>query len=304
MAYLALTGAMVTVGSTIVASKLMGEMPVFIAAFVRFLIASPVLLALVWLTGSRLPRLRWREWSLLCLQAGLGSVGYSVLLMLGLSLTQASDASVIAGTLPAVAAVLSMIVLRERLSTGAILAIVLATLGVGMLSLGDATASASASASARWSGNALVLLAMACEALFLLLNKSIKTPIAPLVVAAAMSVLSLLLCLIPALFQWVQASEPVFTNRAVGAALYYALVPTVIGFYLWYRGAAKVSGGEASLFTAVYPVAALLLSAVVLGETIYPRHWMGAAIAVAGIVTGARAAAREAADADAAPAKA
>lgn len=288
LAYLSLTGAMVTVGSTIVASKMMGEMPVFIAAFLRFLIASPVLLALVWLTGSRLPRLRWREWATLCLQAGLGSVGYSVVLMLGLALTQASDASVIAGTLPAVAAVLSWILLRERLGSGAIVAISLATLGVGMLSIGD-DAAATGSASARWAGNALVLLAMAYEALFLLLNKTIKTPIPPLVVAAAMSVLSMLLCLVPALVQFAQATGPVFTTQAVGATLYYALVPTVLGFYLWYWGASKVSGSEAALFTAVYPVAALLLSAAVLGETIHVQHWLGAAITVAGIAVGASA---------------
>ncbi len=291
MAYLALTGAMVTVGSTIVASKLMGEMPVFIAAFVRFLIASPILLSLVWLSGSRLPRLHWREWATLCLQAGLGSVGYSVLLMLGLSLTQASDASVIAGTLPAVAALLSMLILRERINAGAVLAIGLATVGVAMLSLGDATGAASATA--RWTGNALVLLAMACEALFLLLNKTIKTPIPPLVVAATMSILSMLLCLIPAGLQWAHATGPVFTGAATGAALYYAVVPTVLGFYLWYWGAANVSGGEAALFTAVYPVAALLLSGAVLGEAIHLQHWLGAAITVTGIAVGARASSKK-----------
>ena len=102
-ACLALTGAMITVGSTIVASKLMGEMPVFIAALLRFGVASPILLGLMWLTGARWPVLRGREWGTLCLQAALGSVGYSVLLMSALSLTSASDASVIAGTLPAVA---------------------------------------------------------------------------------------------------------------------------------------------------------------------------------------------------------
>src|SRR5687768_16289851 len=114
-AYLSMALAMVTVGSTILASKLMGEMPVFIAAFLRFAIASPMLVGMAWFTGKRLPRLARREWATLCIQAGLGSVGYSVLLIMGLSLTHASDASVIAGTLPAVAALLSFVVLRERL---------------------------------------------------------------------------------------------------------------------------------------------------------------------------------------------
>lgn len=288
--------AMVTVGSTIVASKLMAEMPVFIAAFVRFVVASPILVGIVWLTGKRLPRLTWREWRTLCAQAGLGSVGYSVLLIVGLSLTQASDASVIAGTLPAVAALLSFVVLRERLSGWTMLAIMLATLGVWVLSQGDPAAVGDGGQ--RWTGNALVLSAIACEAVFLLLNKTIRTQIDPLLVAATMSVLSMVFCAVPALFQWTQASEPVLTVRAVGAAVYYALVPTVLGFYLWYQGASKVSGAEASLFTAVYPIAGLLLSAGVLGEAIETRHWIGVGITVLGIAVGSRASIRKSVEPD------
>lgn len=288
--------AMVTVGSTIVASKLMAEMPVFIAAFVRFVVASPILVGTVWLSGKRLPRLKWREWGTLCAQAGLGSVGYSVLLIVGLSLTQASDASVIAGTLPAVAALLSFVVLRERLSGWTMLAIMLATLGVWVLNQRDLAAVGDGGQ--RWTGNALVLSAIACEAVFLLLNKTIRTLIDPLVVAATMSVLSMAFCAVPALFQWTLASEPVLTVRAVGAAVYYALVPTVLGFYLWYQGASKVSGAEASLFTALYPIAGLLLSAGVLGEAIETRHWIGIGITVLGIAAGSRVSIRKSVEPD------
>lgn len=287
---------MLTVGSTIVASKLMAEMPVFIAAFARFVVASPILLGLVWFTGKRLPILAWREWRMLFLQAGLGSVGYSVLMIMGLSMTQASDASVIAGTLPAVAALLSFVVLRERLSGWTMLAVVLATLGVGVLSQGNPVAGAAGDL--RWTGNFIVFFAIMCEAAFLLLNKTVKTQIDPLVLAATMSVLSMAFCAVPALFQWIQASASALTVREVGAAVYYALVPTVLGFYLWYQGASKVSGAEASLFTAVYPIAGLLLSAGVLGESIEIRHWIGVGIIVLAITVGSRASVKKSVELD------
>ena len=177
--------------------------------------------------------------------------------------------------------------LHEMLTSNAlvtVLAIVLATLGVTMLSIGSTPADAGA---ARWSGNALVLLAMGCEAVFLLLNKTIRMPVEPLVVATTMALLSLLFCTPPALYQWANASAPVLTAHGVGAAVYYAVVPTVLGFYLWYRGAASTSGAAAALFTAVYPVAALLLSAAVLGEAIDTRHWLGLAVTVLAIAVGA-----------------
>lgn len=283
LSYLMMACAMVTVGSTIVASKLMAEMPIFIAAFLRFAIASPILGGLCWIGGKRLPKLAGRPWLALCAQAGLGSAGYAVLLIAGMGRTSAADASVIAGALPAVAALFSLLALCKRPSRRAMLSILLATLGVWLAASGEPAAPGVH----HWLGNALVLAVIACEAVFLLLHKSIKTSIDPLVAAAAMSVLSMMFCAIPAWYQSVQALAPVWTTRGVGAALYYALVPTVIGFYLWYRGASTVSGAEASLLTAVYPIAGLLLSAAILDEVVQARHWFGIGLTVLGIVVGA-----------------
>ena len=41
---------------------------------------------------------------------------------------------------------------------------------------------------------------------------------------------------------------------AVGAVVYYALVPGVLGFWLLFAGSSRVSGAEASLMTALMPV--------------------------------------------------
>jgi drug/metabolite transporter (DMT)-like permease len=62
---------------------------------------------------------------------------------------------------------------------------------------------------------------------------------------------------------------------AVLAVAYYALVPTVGGFLLWYAGAEKVSGTEASLFTTVAPVSAVVLAAAILGEPIRANQVAG-----------------------------
>jgi drug/metabolite transporter (DMT)-like permease len=288
-AYIAMATAMVTVGSTLVASKMMGEMPVFIASLMRFAIASPVLLCLARATGRKWPRLNMREWAVLCAQAGLGSVGYSVLLIAGLSRTVAADASVIAGTLPAVVALLAWAVLRERPGGWSLVAIALATLGVGILALHGEPGPDGASRHHRLLGDALVLAAVACEAIFLLLNKAVATPVDPLVVAAIMAVLSMLFCAVPAAVQWSGMGGQPMPARAIGAAVYYALVPTVLGFWLWYFGASRVSGAEAGLFTAVFPVSGLMLSATLLGESLTPAHGVGAGLCVLGIFLGTRA---------------
>src|SRR5688500_8897627 len=89
--YLAL--AMLTVGSTVIASKLIASgLPPFSATALRFAIAFPVLLLLMWATGARLPRFSRHDRLILVIQAGAGSVGYTTLLISGLSLTSAADA--------------------------------------------------------------------------------------------------------------------------------------------------------------------------------------------------------------------
>lgn len=284
LAYAAMTAAMTTVGSTIVASKIMAEMPIFVAMLVRFGVASMLLAALLKLLRKPWPQLTPRSWRLLLTQALIGSVGYSALLLLGLELTSASDASVVAGTLPAIAALLAVAVLRERLTSMRWLAVVLATASMGLLHTGGNGGGSVEPKQVL--GNALVLGAVACEAVFLLLNKRLKDPLDPLWTAALMSVFSLVLCLPAAAVQEIVEPSAAFTAPAVLAAVYYGVIPTTLGFWLWYAGALKVSGVQAGLFTTLLPVSGLALSALILGESIEPRHWLGAGLAVLAILVG------------------
>lgn len=77
-----------------------------------------------------------------------------------------------------------------------------------------------------------------------------------------------------------------YTNMksALGAVVYYVIVPTVGGYLLWYAGAARVSGTEASLFAALAPVSGLVLAVVLLNEHAGWQQYVGAACGLAAIV--------------------
>jgi drug/metabolite transporter (DMT)-like permease len=130
-------------------------------------------------------------------------------------------------------------------------------------------------------GDALVLAAVACEALFLLLNKRLRMPVAPLAQSTLMCILGLAMTLVPALFEhaWTRRGDP----AALLCVAYYAVVPTVGGYLLWYAGAARVSAGVASLHTAVLPVSALVPAAIVLREPIGAGQLAGAACVLVAI---------------------
>jgi drug/metabolite transporter (DMT)-like permease len=286
MVWSCLLGAMVLVGSTVVASKLMASGATAIqATLLRFLIATPVMLAIAVGTGHHLPRLPRRDWALLVVQAASGSVGYTILLVLGLARTSAGDAAVITGTLPAVTALVAVLLLRERPGLRLLLAIGCATLGVLMLHL---PASGESAGFQRIFGNLLVFGAVLGESLFALLNKRLAVPLPPTLVATAMSALALVLVLPASLIEWLLLRPPMPTPDATIAAIYYGLVPTVFGFLLWYHGAVRASGAQAAVATAAMPVAALLLSWLVLGERPLVAQFAGLMLVVGAITLAAR----------------
>jgi drug/metabolite transporter (DMT)-like permease len=280
--YLFCALAMIGVGSTVVVSKsIAAGLPPFSATALRFAIAFPLfVLAMRW-RGVRWPRLGRRDTLLVIAQAGAGSVGYTVLLISGMKLASAADAGVIAGTLPAVSAGVAVLALGERPAPALIGAILLATAGVLVCTVHPGEFGVPHAASSL-AGNALVFLAIVCEALFILLNRKLRKAVAPLPLSALMCGIGFAVAIVPAAFEkpW---ALPVDASALV-SVLYYALVPTVAGFVLWYAGAERISGAEAGLMTALVPVSAVALAAMVLHEPVSAAQLAGVACVLGAVL--------------------
>jgi drug/metabolite transporter (DMT)-like permease len=282
-----LGAAMALVGSTVVASKIIGEgMPAFSATALRFAISSPIFAVLLWLSRQKIPSLSGREWGLLLVQAAAGSVAYTVLLILALSFTSAANAGVVLGTLPVVMGVLAIAAFGERPGWRFMAAITVATVGVLLITLHLDTEGVVIPSLQDGIGIGLVLMAVVCEALFLLLNKKLAKPMPALTLSTLMSAFGLVLAIGPAGIEIASGATEHVTRAAVIGVAYYALIPTVVGFFLWYEGAARTSAGDAALFTAVLPVSALVLAALVLGEPITARQAGGCACVIVAILIG------------------
>ena len=116
----------------------------------------------------------------------LGMIGFTALMLEGLQRTSAADAGIIMATLPAVAALLGVVVSRERLNLLQAGAIVLA---IASLVLVEATGSELGTATLL--GNLLVRGAVACEASFVILGKRLAPPRQPLRLALGANVVGL-----------------------------------------------------------------------------------------------------------------
>ncbi|MGE6916144.1 DMT family transporter [Achromobacter kerstersii] len=279
LGYACLAGAMALVGSTVVASKIIAAgLPPFTATALRFAMALPCFAVLMAATGARLPRLDRRDWLLLAAQAIAGSVGYTTLLIAGLQRATAVDGGIILGTLPLVTAGIAIVLLGERPGKATLAAIAAAGVGVWLMMRNAASAGGASS----WLGNALILGAVLCEGLFILLNKRLRTPVPALALSTIMTALGLAFSALASV-----AESPLrldLPGDALMAVAYYAVVPTVGGFLLWYAGAARVQGSEAALFTALAPVSAVLLAAGLLGETLESAQRWGMACVLGAVL--------------------
>ena len=267
--YTYLTSAMILVGSTVIASKVIGGgLPPFTATALRLAIALPFFIAIMRMSGASWPRPGTHDWVLLIFQSAAGSVGYTTLLITGLQLTSAANAGVIIGTLPVVSASIAILILGERPRPSVLFAIALGAAGVFAIVFQPQEAGT-------WSlfGNMLIFAAVLCEGLFILLNKRLSVPVAPLAQSTLMTGIGLAVALVPALFEMPWTGS--MAAASLWAVVYYALVSTVGGYLLWYGGLARVSGSEASLFTAMAPVSAVLLAFAVLGETVSLYQMIG-----------------------------
>jgi drug/metabolite transporter (DMT)-like permease len=139
------------VGSNVGTGKsIVDVVPVPLLALLRFVIAMALLWPLV--RVSRLRHVKRDEWFNLLLQALFGTFGFTLLMLGGVQRTSAVAAGGITSTIPAVVALLSWLILKERPNGRALASIALAIVGVVVINLAHVDQSAGGETS--FTGNA------------------------------------------------------------------------------------------------------------------------------------------------------
>lgn len=274
---------MVLTGANVVLAKaISAELPVYMVLVFRFLLATVALAVLArHEPGPRLKHMTARQGRDLAAMAVVGMVGFTALLFEGLKRTSAADAGIITATLPAVAALLGILVMGERVRLPQIGAVALAVAGLLVVETTGAQRG-----SATVVGNLLVVAAVLCEASFVILGKRLAPPYQPLRLALGANVVALIfaapLALLAAPFDLAAVSVGMWLM-----ATWYALSASVFCLWLWYRGLPEVETWLAGLTTAAVPVTALAASALILAETIDAWTLLGGALVLAAIGLGA-----------------
>lgn len=287
LSYLCLASGMALVGSYVGLSKILVlVLPVFLLAWLRFGIAAIAMAG--WVKrqpgeSGLSPHDRW----LLFLESFFGNFLFSVCMLFGVARTSALAAGVIMAAIPAVVALLSWALLKERITRRVAIAIACAVGGIALVSFGRHGGGAAVDTGSLV-GNLLLLGAVTCEAIYVVIGKKLTGNVSPKRISALINLWGLLL--VTPLGLWQALS---FDFGSVGAGhwwllLFYSLAASMVTVWLWMTGLKHVPAASAGVFTVMLPVSAAAVGVLLLGERFSLAQAAAFALAMAGVVLATR----------------
>ncbi|MGD1877627.1 MAG: DMT family transporter [Kiloniellaceae bacterium] len=300
--YFQLAAGMILFGSATPVSKLVTEaMPVAVGSAFRVAVGALVLTPFLIGSWSEVRTLSRRDWLLTGLIAIFGMFGFSVFMLMGMSLVPGVTGAVVMATTPAVTAAAAILLVGEKANWRKIAAIALAVGGVLLLYLsggsgGGAGGGGPGGASGPlqewlrgWGNSAvlgglLVFAAVCCEVTYTLLGQRVSRDTDPMVVAFLAAALSIPLFLPLAAWEWQSFDPGAVAGSGWLAALWYGAGTLALGTWCWYSGIAKTEGSIAAAFMGLMPASALVLSYLLLGERFAWVHLLGFGIVFAGVL--------------------
>jgi len=282
---------MALVGVYIATSKpLVAALPVFLLAWLRFGIAAVAMLP--WLKkpaseGPMSTRMRW----LVFLESFLGNFLFSICMLYGVSMTSAVSAGVILAAIPATVALLSWLILRERIGLRVWAAVACGVLGIGLLALSKSEHLAQVSsapeadlASNHLWGNLLVFGAVLCEAAYAVIGKKLTGSIGPKRISALINLWGLVLMTPAGLYMAMSFNFSAVRPGIWLLLVFYAMAASVGTVWLWMTGLRVVPAAQAGVYTVLLPIATALTGVLVLGETLGAMQLLAFGVALLGVL--------------------
>lgn len=289
LGYLELSLGQCCIGINIILGKiLIPEIPIFPLLLLRFtlgfvLVATYQTLANFSLVQTELKALSTKDWLIIFAQAACAGFLFNVLVLYGLQHTTATVTGIINSAVPALVAVFSFIILREKLTLRIGVAILLCIIGIAILGLGKAIPTDSNQTELL--GIILVLAAIVPEALFTVLAKLLKKPPAPLTTTLLINFFNMMLFIPFAITaEWGQlAHASVLTLSQI---FLYGLTGGILFFVFWYRGLTRISANTAALFMGVMPISTCILAYFALNEILGWDDLIGMILVIISIFIG------------------
>lgn len=247
-------------------------------AFLRWVLAllvlSPFVLPAVW----RYRQAVKREWPKLAFLGLLGMAMWQGLAYVAAETTSATNMGILAATVPLLTVLLSALILREAPSLGGVAGGLVALCGVAvLLGRGDPLSLLSLNVSL---GDALMVAAATCYALYGVMLKRWQMEIPPWVMLYVQACFATLL-LLPG---YLMGPMTPVDGSNVWLILYAGIPASIITTYLWMRAVRQIGASKASIFLNLMPLFSALIAMLFLGERLAPWHLLGGGLTLCGVI--------------------
>lgn len=268
-------------GNAVLARGIADMIPPIALAFWRWSIALAILLPLTYKQVQR----DWlnivKDWKIISILGLLGIGLFNTILYTAAHTTSAINISLAQSVMPAVIALISYLMFRDRINRRQSFAVLLCVLGAAyILMRGD------------WErlqqlsfveGDLLMLLAVVIYALYSVLLRSRPKvhPLSFLTTTFAVGVI----VLVP-LYLWELSHTGLFQlNLPVSSSLIYvSLCPSILAYLCWNRGVELIGANRAGLFINLIPLFASLMAVLFLGEAFQGYHVVGIVLIFSGLL--------------------
>lgn len=280
--YLSLILTMLLWGGTFIAGRLLaGSVEPASAAFLRFLIASAAMLVVTRLVDKKFILPPVKMWLPLITLGMTGVFAYNVFFFNGLHHISAGRAALIVASTPLVITLFAAFFFRERLTS-------LKAFGVLLSLIGAITVISNGQPSSLLTGGfgtgekALVGCVLSWSA-YSLIGRSVLRTLTPLTAVCYSSLIGTLLLSVPAAREGLFHHLSTLSPQDWISLIYLGLGGTALGFSLYYQAIKKIGATRAGIFINLVPVFSILLSWLILGESIKSIVLIGGGLVLFGV---------------------
>ena len=267
-------------GNSVVARGIHQTVPPLALAWVRWTIATLLILPFAWPHLKRdWPVIR-ANWPILVLLGTVGAGTFIALYYYGVSKTSAINALVINSAVPILIPLAAFIMYGERIRRGQAVGVAVSMLGVMVvLSKGNPAALASMDLN---QGDLWVLGAMAVWSVYTALLR--KQPAIHWLSFAAITFAVASLVNLPIFIgEHLLFRQIHWTREAVIAIAYVSTLPSVVAQIFYIRGVELIGSTRAGVFMHLVPMFGAIMAIAFLGETVHLFHLAGFALILVGV---------------------
>lgn len=267
-------------GGTFIATRIATNVfQPFTGATSRYFIAILFLIPIAYFRYKNFFRITFRQFGLFFLIGLSGIFAYNFFFFQGLKSIPASRGALIVALNPTMVLIISSIIYREKITLQKAMGIILSLCGVVMvISRGHLMEIFNQIGE----GDLYMFGCPVSWAIYTIVGRETLKVSTPLVATAWGSVLGIILLFI---FSFSETYPDVVPLNVWLSIIYLGVFGTVIAFVWYYDGIKQIGPSRASIFNNLVPVFALMLSGIILKESISWYSWIGILFVISGIIT-------------------